>query len=134
MLVGGGNQEKTHTYIQQNCLEHRVFLLGSRSDVNELLQGADVFLFPSFFEGLPGAVVEAQAAGLPCVISDTIAKEVCITPGVECLSLKKGAEFWAKRVLKQKGRTREDTRNYIEKAGFDIDSLVRQLTEFYENT
>ncbi len=134
VLVGGGNQEKTHTYIQQNCLEHRVFLLGSRSDVNELLQGADVFLFPSFFEGLPGAVVEAQAAGLPCVISDTIAKEVCITPGVECLSLKKGAEFWAKRVLKQKGRTREDTRNYIEKAGFDIDSLVRQLTEFYENT
>lgn len=134
VLVGGGNQEKTLLYIQQNHLADRVFLMGSRNDVNQLLQGADIFLFPSFFEGLPGAVVEAQAAGLPCVISDTIAKEVCITPYVERLSLQKGAGFWAEKVLEQKGRVRKDMREYIEKAGFDIDSLVKQLTEFYENT
>ena len=56
---------------------------GVRSDVPNLLQAMDVLLFPSFFEGFPGVVLECQAAGLPCIISDTITREVNITGLVE---------------------------------------------------
>ncbi len=133
VLVGGDVREDIKAYIQQNNLTDKVILTGSRNDVNQLLQGADVFLFPSIFEGLPGAVVEAQAAGLPCVISDTITREVCITPHVEYLSLKEDAGVWAETVLKHKNEIRKDTREYIENAGFDIHSLVARLAEFYEN-
>lgn len=62
-------------------------MLGSRGDVNELLMAMDIFLLPSLYEGLPVSVIEAQAAGLHCVISDTITDEVCITPLVKIIDL-----------------------------------------------
>ncbi len=56
--------------IKEYELERAVTLMGHRSDVNSLLAAADIFVFPSRFEGLPGALIEAEAAGLPVVCSD----------------------------------------------------------------
>ncbi|MGN0522543.1 MAG: glycosyltransferase [Eubacterium sp.] len=77
-----------------------VRFLGSRTDIKELLQAFDVFIFPSFWEGLPVSVVEAQAAGLPVLMSDSITDEVCVTDNIHALSLDTSAEQWAKRRLR----------------------------------
>ena len=108
VLVGKGDHASLDKYIEENKMGEAVFFMGSRTDVNELLQGADVFLFPSIFEGLPGALVEAQAAGLPCVLSDTIAKEVHISPNIKVNSLNESPLVWAEDVLNYKNYERKD--------------------------
>lgn len=118
---------------QQLKIADKVHFLGTRTDINELLWAADVFLFPSIFEGMPGAVIEAQASGLPCVISNAITKEVCITPLVRQLSLKRSDEEWASTVLRAQKTGRMDTLDLMKKAGYDIETLVEKLTRFYES-
>jgi glycosyltransferase involved in cell wall biosynthesis len=109
-----------------------VIFTGVRSDVPDILQAMDVLLFPSFYEGLPGVVLEAQAAGLPCIISDKITDEVKITDLVEYVSLDKSAEYWAEKVLKfSQGFERRNTYNEIVKAGYDIESVAQWYQEFY---
>ncbi len=134
VLVGDGDRTYISRYIQEHELDECVQLLGSRQDVNELLQAADVFLFPSIFEGLPGALVEAQASGLPCVISDTIAEEAHIVPNLSILSLSQDKELWSEEVLKCRNCQRESTQKYIEEKGFDIHSLTEKLCRFYEES
>ncbi len=133
VLVGDGKRDYIKSLINERNLDTSVILLGSRNDVNELLQAADVFLFPSLFEGLPGALVEAQAAGLPCVFSDTIADEVHITPNISVLSLSQRKELWADEVLKYQTYQRKNTQEYIVAKGFDIHSLASKLCDFYED-
>lgn len=133
ILVGTGDRSFIDEYIRKHDLEQCIQLLGTRGDVNELLQGADVFFFPSVFEGLPGALVEAQAAGLPCVISNTIAEEVQITPNLTILSLETPKEEWSESIIRYKNFVREDTRKNIEEKGFDVQSLTDKLCQFYEN-
>ena len=110
----------------------KVQFLGMRKDVNRLLQAGDVFLFPSFFEGFPGAVLEAQAAGLPCVLSDTITPEVCLLDSTVMVSLKESKEKWAKTVERMCLLERYDAVEKIVQEGYDINYLVEKLTIFYE--
>jgi glycosyltransferase involved in cell wall biosynthesis len=115
------------------CISEKVSFLGSRNDVNRLLQGGDVFVFPSLYEGFPGAVLEAQASGLPCIISDTITSEVCITQLVTQLPLSIGAKKWVESIIQKKGYPRNDTQSYFKQTGYDINSLVVKLMAFYED-
>ena len=71
-------------------------MTGVRSDIPELLQAMDVFIFPSHYEGLGISIIEAQAAGLPCLISDTIPKDCVITSHLVIpYSLKNPPSMWA---------------------------------------
>ena len=79
----------------------KVKLLGSRNDMKELYQAVDLFFLPSIFEGLPVTGVEAQAMGLPCVISDSVTREVVYTDLVEFVSLEKKKDEWADTVCKK---------------------------------
>ena len=100
-----------------------------RKDVNELLQAADVMVFPSLFEGLGIAVVEAQCTGMPCIISDIIPNEVMITDLVEKVSLRESASTWAEKLIAATTRT-FDRPAYAEKvasAGYDIKSNSRWM-------
>ncbi|MCD8089329.1 MAG: glycosyltransferase family 1 protein [Clostridiales bacterium] len=113
-------------------LSKSVMFLGNRRDVNELMQAMDVFLFPSLWEGLPLTGVEAQAAGLPVVMSDVITPEVCITDNTHMMSLKSSAREWADKVLEiSKSKERKNTRQQIIEAGFDIRTTAAWLQDFY---
>ena len=105
-----------------------MIMTGNRDDVPQLLGAMDVFAFPSLWEGLGIAVVEAQAAGLPCVISDTITKEVGLSDLVRYLPLG-DAEAWADALLER--RAREDVTDAIVKAGYDIRVTAQRLTALY---
>lgn len=107
LLVGDGVlRPQIEQRIREEGLRDRVVLAGLRSDVPRVLMGAiDVFAFPSLFEGLPLSLVEAQAAGIGCVMSDAIAGEsVVVSELVTCLPLAAGPTEWASAVLDARNR------------------------------
>lgn len=85
------------------------FFLGNRGDVNRILQAMDVFLFPSLYEGLPLSIIEAQAAGLPCIISDSVPSECRVTDLAESLDLNLPIDEWADVVLEKQSTIRKNT-------------------------
>ena len=137
MLVGGGELDdillnKIREQVRSLGLEDKVIFTGVRTDVYRLLQAFDVFFLPSLHEGFPVVMVEAQAAGLKCVISDTIPTECDITGSVEFLSLTEGSSVWAQRILSYKGSyTKSDTYQQIIDAEYDIKSNTEKLQDFY---
>lgn len=135
LLVGGGeDQPRIEQKVRDLGIAERVRFLGVRSDVADLMQAMDVFAFPSLFEGLPVTMVEAQAAGLPCLISDGIPQECILTQGlVEIVPLAAGPEAWAERVLEKRNFPRTDRRAEIAAHGFDITTEAIKLQEFYQN-
>lgn len=121
LSVGSGElREEFEARIKEKNLSDAVRCLGVRPDVPGILQAADVFLFPSFYEGLSIALLEAQAAGLPCVASDTVSRQTIVTDLVQCLPLSAAPEIWAERVLELAGDTRRNTFEDMVNAGFDI--------------
>lgn len=87
------------TAVKNLHVEDCVILVGLRSDIPQLLQSFDVFMLPSFYEGMPLSVLEAQAAGLPCFISNCITKDVEIGEDVMSLSLQNTPRIWAKYII-----------------------------------
>lgn len=128
MLVGKGELEsEIKEKIQTLGLEDKVIFTGIRSDVPKLLSAMDVFVFPSFYEGMPNTVIEAQATGLPCVIADTITKEADITGLVQYLPLSASAEDWADRALKSVTADRKDMKQDFIEHKYDVESVVKEF-------
>lgn len=131
LLVGDG-EEKEHiqTKVQNLNLSDCVMFAGIRNDIPNLMSALDVLLLPSLYEGMPNVVIEAQANGLPCLISDSITKEADITNLVHYLSIKETPENWAARIqcLDKKKRS-ESTKTAMTKAGYDIRFVVSQFQE-----
>ena len=133
MLIGVG---ATKTIIEEEVksfhLEDRVLFLGERADVPNLLQAMDLFIMPSFFEGLPFVLVEAQAAGLPCLVSDTVDAGVKITPHLNFMSLSQPAETWAKAIEDILDKyLRGNNGKYIIDASYAIENTVKELETIY---
>lgn len=132
LLVGDGPLEATlRQKVQSLGLQDAVSFLGVRSDVERILQASDVFLFPSLYEGLGMAAVEAQAAGLPCILSDRVPEACKMTSLVHFLSLSSGAQAWADTILKQNTANRTSHRDEITAAGYDIRTTAQHLQAFY---
>lgn len=118
-------------------LAERVVFTGSRPDVPRLMLGAmDVFLFPSRFEGLGLVLVEAQAAGLPCVISDVVPEEADVVPGlVRRMSLARPAEAWAEAILDSRradvALDRRAALGCVERSPFNVETCLGALAEVY---
>lgn len=130
VLAGDGElRAEIEQKIDELKIKDNVLLLGMRNDIPDLLQAMDVFLFPSVYEGLPVALVEAQAAGLPCVISDTIAPESKITEHIQDYSLKMEPHEWAEEVLDWSKIIRTDSAEILREAGYDIMNTVRMYEE-----
>ena len=129
MLVGKGELESDiKKKVQILGFQEKVIFTGVRSDLPEVLMAMDAFVFPSFFEGMPNAVIEAQATGLPCIISDTITKEVNITGRVEYVSLNSSPTQWAEVILKYKnGLNRNGLKDVFVKNGYDIESVTKNF-------
>ena len=132
-LIGEGEeQENIKKKVVAKGLNGDVIFTGIRSDVNDLMQAMDVFVFPSLYEGLPLTMIEAQAAGLPCVISDKIPDECIVTNNlVTYCELKDDTTKWAKIIMKQAKLPRTNHIQEIEAAGYDIRSEAKKLEDFY---
>lgn len=133
LLVGDGQLRRDiEIKIDKLGIKDKVVLTGVRPNVNDYTQAMDCFVFPSLWEGLPVTVIEAQAAGLTCFISDRITPEVNITPYVHSISLNEAAELWADQILSRKEIHRFKAEDYIIKSGFDVKSSIEELTAFYQ--
>ena len=132
MLVGDGDlRPEIEQKVRDLQIENKVIFTGVRSDVNDLMQGMDVFLFPSLYEGLGIVLIEAQAAGLRCVISDTIPKDGVLTDDVTCISLAQSPVVWANEILKYQKYKRSNNKEIIKKADYDIKNNAKTLEQFY---
>jgi glycosyltransferase involved in cell wall biosynthesis len=116
--------------IEKRNLENKFILPGVRSDINHILMAMDAFILPSLWEGLPVVVVEAQASGIPCFISDRITRDVEITQLVHYLSIDNNLEYWGKAVCAEK-LIRQDVREKIVTSGFDIKAAAKRMEELY---
>lgn len=131
VLVGDGElKEMIKKRIHQLGISKKVVMLGNRNDVPELLQAADCFVFPSKWEGLPVSVVEAQAAGLPCFVSDTVTREVCISSLVQYFRIDQGTDVWVD-AMRELRLNRKDVLDDVARAGFDIKESACWLADFY---
>lgn len=129
LLVGSGPlQENMVQKAVKLGIAEDVLMTGRRDDVPALMAAMDVFAFPSLWEGLPVTLIEAQAAGLPCVISDVITTDVDITPLIARLPLG-DPDRWAAELLRQ--RPHMDTREALIRAGFEVRSSARFMSELY---
>lgn len=134
VLVGkDGMDGANQSLARKLAIDHSVQFLGSRSDVADLLQAGDIFVFPSLYEGFPGAVLEAQAVGLPCIISNTITDEVCITDNIKQLPLG-DIRPWVGEIIRTEKYHRRDTTGQFHRAGYDITTLASNLMDFYIKT
>lgn len=136
MLIGDGSLRRaTEKLVREKGLSERVFFMGVRTDVPELLQCLDVFVFPSRWEGFPVALLEAQAAGIPCVVSDRITREADAGLGLfRVVGLARSAEVWAAEVMAARGvevppwSTR---RVKLWQEGYDAETAVETLSAIY---
>lgn len=134
VLVGVGElQQSIEQEIDDLGIQDRVKMLGLRSDISELLQMMDVFVFPSFYEGLPVTLIEAQAAGLKILASDTITQEVKLTDDIEFISIKKPTSFWVNKIFSALSYEKQDNSDKISEAGYDIVSNTEKIQSFYLN-
>lgn len=133
LLIGDGFLRKSiEKKVNDLGLSNYVIFAGVRSDIPEILQALDLFLFPSLYEGLPVTLVEAQASGLMVRASDTITREVAITDLIDFYSLKSPATYWANEILKNsEANERENKLDEIIKARYDIKQNTKWLEEFY---
>lgn len=124
MSVGTGElEQEVKKYAKKLGVDKKVKFLGKRKDVAQLLQAADVFFLPSFYEGLPIVALEAQAAGLTCVLSDSITKEVDITGNVVFVDLNASKTDWTDALIRGASMQRCDVRGILSQSEYNIQNF-----------
>lgn len=138
MLIGDGTlSADIAREAKELGIEDAIVHIKQSDRVHELLQAMDIFLFPSLWEGLGIVLVEAQAAGLPCITSDVIKDEACITELIEKHTLSEGVDAWARAVWDKLEANRDNERvsdKYIAElriAGFDEKDAAKVLQDIY---
>lgn len=125
----GETMEEMKEIVNQKRLQNSILFLGLRNDVPDLMQAMDVFILPSLYEGLPVSVIEAQAAGLPCVISENVPLDCVITDLVQQVPL--DISRWEDALLQLKTGNRKNTQEEIKNARFDIKENAAYLEKYY---
>jgi len=133
LLIAGEGEllETLKQKVVELDISKNVHFSGFRSDISDLLQLADTFALPSLREGMPVAVIEAQTAGLPCLVSDKVTQECKLNDLVEFLPIDKGPAIWAEHMLLFIDKKRKDTLGDVSKAGYEIKGAVRILENIY---
>lgn len=114
-------------------LMDKVIFAGVVRNCNEYMMAMDVMIFPSLFEGFPMAVIEAEATGLPIVISDVITKEVDLTDGVWRMSLSESPTEWARVACGLKIASRKEYNSIIGNSEYNMRTNARTVTSLYED-
>lgn len=131
LLIGNGSlKENVINKVKRLGFSKKVLFLENRNDINELLMAADIFLMTSKYEGLPIVLIEAQAAGIPCIISSNITHDAVI--GKNVYSLKKDKiNDWVDKTMALRNTARMDNSLALKDAGFDIKEVASFVQELY---
>lgn len=133
MLVGTGELlEQIKEEAAAKGISDRVIFAGQRNDVGRMLSAADKFLLPSFYEGLPNSLLEAQSSGLPCVVSDSITQQA-VVDGLCCrIGLDEPVSKWVEALSRPVVENRGVWADRVAHLGFGLDTEIRRLTDLYE--
>jgi glycosyltransferase involved in cell wall biosynthesis len=132
LLVGEGPlKSDIEKKVKELNIKDSVFFLGVRNDVEELMQAMDVLVFPSHHEGLPLTIVEAQAAGLKCVVSEAVPESADIGADlITFIDLKAELSKWVREIRKPYERDRKvDT--FLKNSGYDITYTAKEIQNKY---
>ncbi|WHY90971.1 glycosyltransferase family 1 protein [Neobacillus cucumis] len=135
ILCGDGVlRNDTEKRVKELNIQDKVKFLGIRSDIHQLLQAFDIFLFPSLHEGLPVTLIEAQAAGIPCLISNEITREVDL--GADLIKFLKltNKDLWVaelEKIMAQKINRDTPKLKMLRERGYDIKNTAKSLQDFY---
>lgn len=133
LLVGDGDLfAEVKQQISHLGIDNAVVMAGSKTNTEDYYQAMDIFVFPSLWEGLPVSVVEAQANGLPCLLSDVITHDVDLTDQVHYLPLNE-EKMWLKEIeaVRSQKRTAATAENLRKLQPFDAAVVAQNLQEFY---
>lgn len=132
--IGSGElDDQVKKYINDKHLTNYIKLFGSCDDIYPLYQAMDAFFLPSLFEGLPITAIEAQSTGLPCIISDSVTKELVYTDLVDFVPLDSHFEVWDEHILKQVRRTvnRYMYKNAVKNSQYYAPNAAKLLLNYY---
>ena len=133
LLIGDGPlREQIENKVKTLGLNEKVIFTGVRSDVADLYNAMDVFVLPSFYEGLPVVGVEVQANGLPFLCSSNVTKEILISDRIGLVELEKCAKAWAEKILAFSEKKRIVASNDISQSGFDIEVEAEKMEKRYK--
>jgi len=133
ILVGDGPlKPKIEKKVNEYGLKDKVKFLGIRNDVEQVIQAFDLFVFPSFHEGLPLTLIEAQAAGLPCLISKNITNEVDLGLGLVDYLPITDINLWVNKIANFSINNNRNIKKhiFIEKE-YDITKIAASIQEYY---
>lgn len=132
LLIGDGElRPEIEEKVREYHLSDKVRFLGLRKDVKYLYNCMDVFLLPSWYEGLPVVSVEAQANGLPCIFSDRVTRESQLTKTVEYLNLKNNIGVWVRSILTKCHQRNATAISELTEAGFNITKQTDLIVHWY---
>lgn len=134
LLIGNGDlYDQFNEKVKENKLEHRIFTIGTVSNVPDYLSAMDIFLLPSRFEGQPFVIIEALAAGLPCIISDKVSKEIDVTSNSLFIPLDYNKWNESIRCTELTGRNLRSLSNQkiLRQKGYDAGENGAVLKQFY---
>ncbi|CCI81959.1 glycosyltransferase [Lactobacillus hominis] len=131
MIIGNGSQQaELKEYVKTKKLSQFVIFTGEVNNTTDYLSALDVFLMPSLYEGLPVTLVEAQAAGLKCVVADNITQEVNVTDNIEYLPIKESSiDLWVDDIVKSKSNNRLAEGKKLLGSNFDIKKSASYLED-----
>lgn len=133
LLLGeGSGMEDAKRLAEQLGVADRVRFLGNQNPVYDYYQAMDYFVYPSRYEGLPGTIVEAQASGLRCLMSDSICEEAAASELVHRMGIEEAADKWADYIESTADYTRRSYAKEMQEAGFDVSAQTEKMTAFYE--
>ena len=130
LLVGKGeDKQKIIDKLEDNGISNNTLILSNIDNLNIVYKAMDVFVFPSLLEGLPNVCIEAQAAGLRCIISSAVTKDVCLSHRAIQMDIRISPEKWARAIMDEsiQGIKGSDISEY------DLQKVMCELEELYEN-
>lgn len=137
LLVGDGSmKDELQELVSKYNLNDKVVFAGIRKDINNMLSCMDVFVFPSIFEGLGMVLLEAQASGIPCVVSDVIQPEADLGLGlINKLSLNDDIQCWINKILEVQSKKildKDKIMKSFDEKGYSLDKCISRLKQIYE--
>ncbi len=134
LFVGDGEKRaEIEAETDRLGIRESIIFTGERQDVPELLQAMNVFVLPSVSEGLALSAIEAQACGLPTVVSDCVPEEVNVTGGVAFMSIESSAEQWADAIIRHACTEIDEVGQKIIDSGYEIMSETKKIYRAFKD-